>query len=97
MYSREVDYVLTSAFEISFTATVAILTVLQGLISYFTADAVAQSFETIQWTLASRDGGLRLLSFLALSPTTGVIGALKLVFGKHEKLPDRFSAASRYE
>jgi hypothetical protein len=94
---NQANHILQSHLKISFSSTVTVLRVLQGLTSTFTAAAVAQSFEGIQWTLASRDHGLRLLSFLGLSPTTGIFGAIKLVFGRKEQRSDRAWAASRYD
>lgn len=94
---NQANHILQSHLKISFSSTVTVLRVLQGLTSTFTAAAVAQSFEGIQWTLASRDRGVRLLSFLGLSPTTGIFGAVKLVFGRKEQQSDRAWAASRYD
>ena len=92
----QANHIFQSHLKISFSSTVTILRILQGLTSTFTAAAVAQTFEGIQWTLASRGGGLRLLSFLGLSPSTGIFGAVKLVFGRTEQLSDRASATLRY-
>ena len=92
----QANHIVQSHLHVSFSSTVTVLRVLQGLTSTFTAAAVAQTFEEIQWTLASRDRGLRLLSFLGFSPSTGIFGAVKLVFGRKEQLSDRGSATSRY-
>ena len=94
---NQADYIFQSHFKISFSSTVTVLRVLQGLTSISTAAAVAGSFERMQWTLASRDRGLRLLSFLGLSPTTGIFGTVKLVFGRKEQNSDRAWAAFRYD
>ena len=93
---NQANHILQSHLKISFSLTVTVLRVLQGLTSTFTAAAVAQSFEGLQWTLASRDCGVRLLSFLGLSPSTGILGAIKLVIGKKEQQVDRAWAASKY-
>jgi hypothetical protein len=94
---NQANYIFQSHFKISFSSTVTVLRVLQGLTSISTAAAVAGSFEQMQWTLASRDRGLRLLSFLGLSPTTGIFGTVKLVFGRKEQNSDRAWAAFRYD
>ena len=94
---NQANYILQSILKLSFSSTVTVLRVLQGLTSTLTAAAVARSFEGIQWTLASRDDGLRLLSFLGLSPSTSVIGAAKLVYGRKEQQSDRAWAALKYE
>lgn len=93
---NQANHILQSHLKLSFSSTITVLRVLQGLTSTFTAAVVAQSFEGIQWTLASREHGLRLLSFLGLSPSTGIVGAAKLVFGRKEQKSDRAWAALRY-
>ena len=94
---NQANHILQSLLKLSFSSTVTVLRILQGLTSTLTAAAVARSFEGIQWTLASRDGGIRILSFLGLSPSTGIIGAAKLVYGKKEQQSDRAWAASKYD
>ena len=93
----QANHILQSLLKVSFSSTVTILRILQGLTSTLTAAAVARSFEGIQWTLASRDTGIRSLSFLGLSPSTSIIGAAKLVYGKKEQQSDRAWAASKYD
>ncbi|GAB7354876.1 hypothetical protein MBLNU459_g5518t1 [Dothideomycetes sp. NU459] len=92
---NQANHILQTHLKLSFSSTVVILRVLQGLTSALTAAAVAQSFEGIEWALASRDRGVRLLSFLGISPTTGIIGAVKLLFGDQVRPSDRMWAVSR--
>ncbi|KAH0834433.1 hypothetical protein FOPE_03614 [Fonsecaea pedrosoi] len=66
----------TSATSISlvvkrFSSAIAILRILQSLTSASTSFLLNYTLEVIQWTLCSRRDGLRLLSFLSISPTTG--------------------------
>ncbi|KIW81980.1 hypothetical protein Z517_05006 [Fonsecaea pedrosoi CBS 271.37] len=66
----------TSATSISlvvkrFSSAIAVLRILQSLTSASTSFLLNYTLEVIQWTLCSRRDGLRLLSFLSISPTTG--------------------------
>lgn len=69
---NQANQILLSHFHVSFSLTITVLRILQGLTSTFTAAAVAQTFEEIQWTLASRDDGFRILSFLGIAPSTSI-------------------------
>ena len=81
----------------SFTNTIVILRVLQSLTLAATAVTVSQAYEGTQWTLATRDMGLRLHSFLSLSPSTGLWGVVQLSLVKKQKLSDRIFAILRYD
>jgi len=94
--TRQATHLLQSRLELSFSSTVVTLRVLQGLTSALTALAVAQTCENIQWILASRTDGMRLLSFLGLSPSAGLWGAAQMVFRKRHQMQDRAVAGLRY-
>src|SRR5947207_1053156 len=76
-----------------FGSTLAILRILQGLTFTLTSLTLNPPLELIQWSLASRNNGLRLLTFLSISPTTGVLGMLGMVFRENPKACDRAWAA----
>lgn len=78
-----------------FSSTLAILRVLQGITSTLTNVALNQILELIQWSLVSRNNGLRLLTFLSISPTTGVLGMLGMVLRKYPRACDRAWAVCR--
>jgi hypothetical protein len=67
----------------SSSKNIFILSVLSGLTGVFLAASIAASLENIKWTLISRNSGLRLSRFLALQPSTGVVGLLHLALGWH--------------
>lgn len=92
----QADHIFQSWLQISFGSTVIILRVLQGLTSTMTALAVSQAQESIQWMLVNRHEGLRLISFLGLSPSTGVWGFIQLCFGRRLQFGDRAFAVLRY-
>jgi hypothetical protein len=93
---RQANRLFQSHFAMSFGSTVVILRVIQGLTSTLTAIAVSQAYESMQWMLTCREEGIQLLSFLSLSPSTGIWGVVKLGFGKSAQLRDRAFAVLRY-
>ncbi|KAF2464867.1 uncharacterized protein BDR25DRAFT_318859 [Lindgomyces ingoldianus] len=68
--------------RVPFSSALTVLRFLQGLTSTCTTFVLLQTFEMLEWTLASRNGGLMLLNFLSLSPTTGFLGILWLLLKK---------------
>jgi hypothetical protein len=93
---RQANLFLRTKLDISFSDTVVILRVLQGLTSAATAVTVSQAYEGIQWNLSSRKRGLRLHSFLSLSPSTGLWGVVQLGFAAGQQPCDRAFAILRY-
>jgi hypothetical protein len=85
----------TSIPHVHFASGLAILRTLQSATSICTTFGIAQAFEALGWTVA-RNFGLLLPTFLALSPTTGSLGLLKLGFSDNTKLIDKFWSFLRY-
>lgn len=77
------------------SSTLAILRLLEGLLSLCANLVLTKTFETLQWTLSNRPEGLSLLSLLGLSPTSGYFGTLALTFGKYSSFSNRIAAGSR--
>jgi hypothetical protein len=75
--------------HISLSNTLGILRTLQEVTSVLTGFVLNQTFETIEWSLASGDGGIRVLSFLSLSPTTSLLGVAGIVSALNGKVTDR--------
>lgn len=73
---------IQSRFHVSFTDTVTILRIIQGVTSWATSSAVAASFETAMWASATSRAGSRILTLLTISPMTGPAGVLKLICSK---------------
>lgn len=92
---KQASHILQSHLRISFSSTVVILRVLQGLTSTLTAIVIDQSFEGVQWMLASHDSGVELLNFVRLSPATGIFGLIKLLFRGVRHQSDRAWAVLR--
>ncbi|KAJ4051593.1 hypothetical protein NW758_003933 [Fusarium oxysporum] len=80
--SNQAGYEIQSSFHVSFANTITILRVIQAVTSWATASAVAASFETAMWALASSETGSRILTLLILSPTTGPFGIAKLIYSE---------------
>src|ERR1700733_7652550 len=77
-----------------FSSTLAILRFLQGTTSTLTSLICNKTLELIQWSLLTPNDGIRLLTFLSISPTTGFFGLLQM-FGKEPKACDRAWAVCR--
>ena len=63
------------------STTVAVLRGSQGLLSGASAIALITSFQLIQWHMISRPKGISYLSWLSLSPASGLWGSFKVVAG----------------
>lgn len=94
--TSQANLMFQSYFDISFSSTVTILRILRGLTSFLGTLTVSQVCEGIQWTLASHEKGIRLLSYLELSPSTGLLGVLALAVGKTRYWSVRLFAILRY-
>lgn len=85
VFSQNSTSVSSISFLKKFSSTLAVLRILQGFTSALTTLALNQTLESIQWSLVSQENGLRLLNFLSISPTTGIVGMLKMAFlGKRQ-------------
>ncbi|KAI1868845.1 hypothetical protein JX265_006824 [Neoarthrinium moseri] len=73
----------------------AMLRLLQALLSTMTTMSLSISFEVIQWNLMGREMGLPFTSLLALSPTTGPLGMLRILRSFETRFSSRFWALSR--
>ena len=74
--------------HLHFASGLAILRILQGATSTCTTFSIAQTFEILEWTVA-RNFELLMSTFLALSPTTGVLGLLMLAVSCNTRLADK--------
>jgi len=75
---------LNRLLRIDASTTIAVVQASQTVLIALITVTLGEVFEFIQWTAAASKGrGLRYLTFLAMSPTTGYLGTLKLVFARH--------------
>ena len=81
--------------KVQFGSSLAILRVLQGLLSTTTTMGLMKVFELIQWALTGRHQGLRCLSLLSLSPSTGLKGTLGIIFSRQARFADRLWGSMR--
>jgi hypothetical protein len=86
---------ILSAVHISFGSTIAVLRFLQGLTATCIIIVLNQAFERVQWSLASSQYGIRLLSLLSLSPATSLYGIFGIAFGRRASFLDRVWALLR--
>lgn len=77
------------------SSTLAILRLLEGLLSLCVATAISKSFEIVQWSLLARNEGLPALLHLGLSPITGLWGTLALISGKKSSGAARLASVAR--
>ena len=82
-----------SALDVS--TTLAVLRALQGLLYLLTSAVLSKSFGFLMWGKMNRPAGLRYLSLLALSETTGYLGAIKIIFSPISKWSTKFWAMLR--
>lgn len=61
------------------STTLAVLRVSQGILSTLTSLSLADSLVALQWSMIESRQGLGYLDLLALSPTSGITGALELI------------------
>jgi hypothetical protein len=87
---------LTDIDKLDATFMLALLRVLQALLSTFTAFSLDTSFELIQWSLMSNEKGLSFTSSVALSPTTGSLGMLEILRSVQTKLSSKAWITMRY-
>ncbi|KAL4994396.1 hypothetical protein BDV10DRAFT_189064 [Aspergillus recurvatus] len=71
------------------SSTLTMLSFFQGLHSALATSVLSSLFEFVHWTLTARDNGLTSIGLLGLSPTTGALGSVRIIFSKSRRLPDR--------
>ncbi|RYC57014.1 hypothetical protein CHU98_g9193 [Xylaria longipes] len=67
------------------STTLAVLRVSQGILSTLTSLSLIESLIALQWSMIESRQGFGYLDLLALSPTSGVTGALELIFSSITK------------
>ncbi|KAK1757960.1 hypothetical protein QBC47DRAFT_295213 [Echria macrotheca] len=75
--------------------TILVVRVLQGLLTADSSIAISRSFMRLHWREMHKDGGLQLADLLALSPTTSLLGTIRIVFSGHLKSSTRMWAIAR--
>lgn len=75
--------------------TLTLLTVLLAVSTVLLTSAVHQAFELIQWTAIGDVRGTTLLVILAISPTTSLLGVLRVLMHRQADLKARFGAILR--
>lgn len=75
--------------------TLTILRISQGILSASLSMALKNIFVLLQWSQMHRSNGVSYLNVLALSPTTGALGALSLIKSSATRISSKFWALSR--
>lgn len=74
---------LNQLLRTSESTTIAVVQTCQTILIALITVTLGEAFEFIHWIAAGPNGGgLRYLSFLAISPTTGYSGTLRIVFAR---------------
>ncbi|KAM7204581.1 hypothetical protein V8F33_001545 [Rhypophila sp. PSN 637] len=74
---------LNQLLRISESTTIAVVQTSQTILIALMTVTLGEAFEFIHWiVVGSYGGGLRYLTFLAISPTTGYAGTLQIVFAR---------------
>lgn len=81
--------------HLHFGSGLAILRFLQGVTSTYTTFSVANTFEVLEWTVV-KSFGVLLPTFLALSPTTSLLGLLMLLISCRTKSIDKSLSVLRW-
>ncbi|KAL4939924.1 hypothetical protein BDV06DRAFT_197802 [Aspergillus oleicola] len=74
---------------INSSSILTLLSISQAIQSVLITTILFSLFEALNWTLIGRETGLSSISAIGLSPTTGVIGAIKIIFSRCSQFPDR--------
>ncbi|ORY14471.1 hypothetical protein BCR34DRAFT_560515, partial [Clohesyomyces aquaticus] len=69
-------------FKIDIGSTLAVLRIAQGVLSTLTTIGLLRALEMLQWGLAGRKHGLAGSAFLSLSPTTHILGVIRIVLSR---------------
>jgi hypothetical protein len=75
--------------------TLGILRTSQEITSVLTGFTLNSAFEIVQWTWAGGKNGMPLLSFLALSPSTSLLGVSGIALSKTSRITDRMWSTMR--
>ncbi|KAK5627505.1 hypothetical protein RRF57_003220 [Xylaria bambusicola] len=78
------------------STTLGVLRVSQGILSTLTSLSIIESLVALQWSMIESRRGLGYLDLLALSPTSGIAGALKLICSPITKGSSKAYALLRY-
>ena len=81
--------------HLSLSNTLGVLRTLQEVTSVLTGLVLNNTFEVIEWSLASGDRGIGALSLLSLSPTTRLLGVVGVAFSRRGRVADRLWALLR--
>lgn len=87
--------VLKDVFKVDIGDTLTILAVLSGLLGLLTGMSIDTAFETMQWYLTCRAGGVSMSTILAVSPTTGALGSIKLLYRRGPSAGARLWSAGK--
>jgi len=82
-----------SALNVS--TTLAVLRAAQGLLSLLTSAILSTSFSFLMWGKMNRPAGFGYLSVLAMSETTGFLGAINIILSSMSKRPTKLWATLR--
>jgi len=96
-FSMDRANAMEKALHLSLGNTLGTLRALQEVTSVLTGFMINQTFEVIEWSLLSGRSGMRVLSFLTLSPTTSLLGVAGVAFDKRGGVSDRLWAIFRFE
>jgi hypothetical protein len=64
------------------STTVFVINVLSQILGTVLALLFAAAFELLRWQLTTRDNGVQMSTFLAMSGATSLVGIWRLLFGK---------------
>jgi hypothetical protein len=70
---------LDTLMKVNVSTTLSVLRVTQGILSTLSSFSLIESLVALQWSIIESHQGLPYLDLLALSPTSGVAGALSLL------------------
>ena len=93
--SARTSQVFKDVFHIDIGDTLTILAILSSVMTRVITIALDSVFESIQWSLISQSKGASILSILAVSPTTGVMGTAGILVGKTTDLMARYCAFAK--
>ncbi|KAL3458892.1 hypothetical protein BJX64DRAFT_291799 [Aspergillus heterothallicus] len=87
--STHTPRVALAGFVIDSSSTLTLLSIFSGILSTLLTVVLACVFELIHWALTVRDDGLSSIALLGLSPTTGIMGSLTIIFTRGLQATDR--------
>ncbi|KAL2852043.1 hypothetical protein BJY01DRAFT_244659 [Aspergillus pseudoustus] len=87
--STHTPRVALAGFIIDSSSTLTLLSIFSGLLSTLLTIVLSCIFELIHWALTVREDGLSSIGLLGLSPTTGIMGSLTIIFTRRLRATDR--------